>query len=72
LYIFALSLYIQTVFQVSVSLFLFIFLLQDFMVYLLQTHMKPHTSPLGGTKGLKELVVYAKCNRDSCESELDS
>ena len=27
--------------------------------------------PLGGTKGFKSLVTYAKCNGHSCESELD-
>jgi len=28
------------------------------------------TRPLGGTKGFKGLITYAKCNRDSYESEL--
>jgi len=55
---------------ICVSLFLFRF--QRFCGYIFCKPSRDLTRPLGGTKGFKGLVAYAKCNRDSYESELDS
>ena len=52
------------------SSFIFVFFLRFLWVYLLQTLMRPHSSTWV-TKGFKELVAYAKCNRDSYDCELD-
>ena len=53
--------------------FLFLFLCFSFLRFCGYIFCKPSrdlTRPLGGTKGFKEFVAYAKCNRDSYESEL--
>jgi len=54
------------------SPFPLIFLFQDFMGI---SFTNPHETSLvhlGELRGLKGLVAYAKCNSDSCESELGS
>ena len=53
--------------------FLFLFLCFSFLRFCGYIFCKPSrdlTRPLGVTKGFKGLVAYAKCNRDSYESEL--
>ena len=53
--------------------FLFLFSLFPFLRFCGYIFCKPSrdlTYPLGETKGFKGLVAYAKCNRDSNESEL--
>ena len=55
--------------------FCFSFLCFSFLRFCGYIFCKPSrdlTRPLGGTKGFKGLVAYAKCNRDSYESELVS
>ena len=54
----------------SVCVFLLLFLFQRFCGYIFCKPSRDLTRPLGGTKGFKGLVAYAKCNRDSYESEL--
>ena len=51
-------------------LFMFFLLFEILWVYLLQTLTRPHSSTWV-TKGFKGLIVYAKCNRGSYDSELD-
>ena len=68
-----LPLYIHCVcysFRFFVFFSLFIFLSFEILwVYLLQT-LTSLSRPLWGTKWINGLVAYAKCNRDSYESEL--
>ena len=56
--------------MIFVSLFL-VFLLR-FFGYIFYKFSRHLTRPLGGTKGSKGLVAYAKCNRDNYDSELGS
>jgi len=49
---------------------IFFFVLKRFFwAFHLKTHVRPHSSTWE-TNGFKELVDYAKCNRDSYEIEL--
>jgi len=49
---------------------IFVFFLR-FCAYIFSKPSRNVTRPLGGTKWIKGLVAYAKCNRDSYDSELD-
>lgn len=64
---------IYCVLSFSFFSFLFLFLCFSFLRFCGYIFCKPSrdlTRPLGVTKGFKGLVAYAKCNRDSYESEL--
>ena len=64
---------VYCVWSFSFFRFCFSFLCFSFLRFCGYIFCKPSrdlTRPLGGTKGFKGLVAYAKCNRDSYESEL--
>ena len=62
--------FILLVFSIFVLLSIYFVSFLRFYGYIFCKPSRDLTRPLGGTKWFKGLVAYAKCNRDSHESEL--